>query len=76
MLSGAFKPNTTTQVTIPLANAKLNDRAQVYALRTLGGVHIVPYAVNGAVMVDVTNSLNYEISLSGVELSVRVEKFG
>lgn len=75
VLSGAFKPNTTTQVTIPLANAKLNDRAQVYALRTLGGVHIVPYAVNGAVMVDVTNSLNYEISLSGVELSVRVEKF-
>lgn len=75
VLSGAFKPNTTTQVTIPLANAKLNDRAQVYALRTLGGIHIVPYAVNGAVMVDVTNSLNYEISLSGVELSVRVEKF-
>lgn len=76
VLSGTFKANTTTAVTIPLANAKLNDRAQVYALRTLGGVHIVPYAVNGAVMVDVTNSLNYDIQLSGVELSVRVEKFG
>lgn len=75
ILSGNFKANTTTPVTIPLANAKLNDRAQVYALRTLGGVHIVPYAVGGAVMVDVTNSLNYDIPLSGVELSVRVENF-
>lgn len=75
VLTGTFKANSTTQVTIPLANAKVNDRAHVYALRSLMGLHIVPYSEAGVVIVDVTNSLNYDIPISGVELSVRVENF-
>lgn len=74
--TGTINAGLTATINIPLADALLNDRVDVYALRSLNGCTMQAYANNGSVSVDIVNGTGNNITISDTEISVILKRVG
>lgn len=74
--AGTINAGLTTTINIPLADARLNDRVDVYALRSLNGCTTQAYASNGSVSVNIVNGTGNNITISSTQISVILKRVG
>lgn len=72
--SGAINAGASASFDITLATAKLNDRVDVYALRSIFGCVPVAWAGNGVVHVVISNPLTYNVVIPNTEISVILKR--
>ncbi|MCB2251784.1 hypothetical protein KTQ74_07760 [Pseudomonas chlororaphis] len=68
--AGTINAGTTASFDITLASALLNDRVDVYGLRSLFGCVPVAWAGNGVVHVTISNPLTSNVTIPSTEISV------
>ncbi|AZD50503.1 hypothetical protein [Pseudomonas chlororaphis] len=72
--AGTINAGSLDQLDITLASAQLNDRVDVYALRSLFGCVPVAWAGNGVVHVNISNPLTSNVTIPSTEISVILKR--
>jgi hypothetical protein len=76
LFSGTINAGAVATMTIPLPGALLNDRVDIYALRTLSGCSLQAYTGADVVNVVISNGTASNITIPSTEISAILRRVG